>query len=160
MELLIGFLLGVVGSAIAGAWVQPLLSSVPAGWMIRVLARSRDKWRGPLTGNWSQKWEIRGSESWPDENISDMEIYQFRQWVVGYWHSISKNGRSSKYSLVGVVHRESYIVGTWSDVDGLGYMGGFMVKINPSKDCCEGRYVGHRTSGTIEAHDWQWVSVD
>ena len=109
-----------------------------------------------ISGQWEQKWEAAGSESFldPTDRHSHPDIKQLGSYC--YAEFISKG---VTYAIFGRVI-EGYLVGDWYDKnDPLGYFGAFQLQIQNSKRM-QGRWIGHsKSTHTIKGDEWKWNKV-
>lgn len=158
MDHIFSFALGVLASAIAGAWVQPLLTSLTKYhvviWLAKIPALS-----GKMSGLWIQKWEVMGSEVWPTTNKSEMELRQIGSFIAADWTATTREGTVCSYRLSGRIVRDTYVSGIWFDRDSTGYFGSFLLRLRQDRGECKGLYMGNRSNAEITAFNWKWEAV-
>ena len=119
----IGLIIGNIYSLFFQEKIQKFLSKV-----LPLLFRRKKS----LSGKWNQNWHVI-SDSFPNENNSEVHLKEKRNRVSGYFTVKDNDGEEYTYYMNGKIIDNRYIEGEWFDkYDGNTYHGGYNGDADPS----------------------------
>lgn len=108
-----------------------------------------------LSGEWKQEWRVKTSKNFKKSNPSKALV----QHTGNRFKTIIESS-SQRYEIEGVVERDKFITGKWTDkLKGASYFGSFQLAICPTHKKLVGKWVGFNSSNQVQSGDWVWIRV-
>jgi len=158
---IIGWILNSIVCILLTVFIYPYLDNWFQEVTVRCLSWLPFSSKHKLSGRWTHCWHV-ASDSFPELNeVKEVEIKQFRNWIWSKYQVVDKKGKLYDYQIWGRIKNDMTVTGTWRDMkSGNRYYGCFQLYIDFNENKMSGFWTGVSNSEKIKSGRWEWTRED